>query len=138
MNAVVDTVVRREARDVYVTFRIYEGDPVRLTTLDVLGVDSILDVPALKRALPLQVGDPFNRALFQGSADTIVGRLKNRGYPYADVLKSYDVAAPARSISPGSSPSSASAFPPMRGSSRTCVTRSTTTRRPIPPTTTPR
>src|SRR6184192_4272407 len=95
MNAVVDTVVRREARDVYVTFRIYEGDPVRLTTLDVLGVDSILDVPALKRALPLQVGDPFNRALFQASADTIVGRLKNRGYPYADVLKSYDVDAAA-------------------------------------------
>src|SRR5881275_2395366 len=95
MNAVVDTVVGRAARDVYVTFRIYEGDPVRLTTLDVLGVDSILDVPALKRALPLQVGDPFNRALFQASADTIVGRLKNRGYPYADVLKSYDVDAAA-------------------------------------------
>src|SRR2546430_3184177 len=95
MNATIDTLVRREARDVYVTFRIYEGDPVRLTRLDVLGVDSILDVPALKRALPLQVGDPFNRALFQASADTIVGRLKNRGYPYADVLKSYDVDAAA-------------------------------------------
>src|SRR5213595_1005093 len=95
MNAVVDTVVRREARDVYVTFRIYEGDPVRLTSLDLLGVDSTFDVAALKRALPLQVGDPFNRALFQASADTIVGRLKNRGYPYADVLKSYDVDAAA-------------------------------------------
>src|SRR5437588_6418478 len=95
MNAVIDTVVRREARDVYVKFRIYEGDPVRLTRLDVLGVDSILDVPAVKRALPLQVGDPFNRALFQASADTIVGRLKNRGYPYADVLRSYDVDAAA-------------------------------------------
>src|SRR5438132_6631557 len=95
MNAVIDTLVRRDARDVYVTFRIYEGDPVRPTRLDVLGVDSILDVPALKRALPLQVGDPFNRALFQASADTIVGRLKNRGYPYADVLKSCDVDAAA-------------------------------------------
>lgn len=93
MNAVIDTVVRREARDAYVRFRIYEGDPVRLTKLDVLGVDSILDVAALKRALPLQVGDPFNRALFQASADTIVGRLRNRGYPYADVLRSYDVDA---------------------------------------------
>src|SRR2546421_4043482 len=95
MNAVIDTVVRRDARDVYVTFRIYEGDPVRLTRLDILGVDSILDVPPLKRALPLQVGDPFNRALFQASADTIVGRLRNRGYPYADVLRSYDVDAAA-------------------------------------------
>jgi outer membrane protein assembly factor BamA len=95
MNAVIDTVVRREARDVYVTFRIYEGDPVRLVRLDLLGVDSIVDVPALKRALPLQVGDPFNRALFQASADTIVGRLKSHGYPYADVLRSYDVDAAA-------------------------------------------
>src|SRR3989440_596825 len=95
MNAVVDTVVGRAARDVYVTFRIYEGDPVRLTTLDVLAADSILDVRALKRALPLQVGDPFNRALFQASADTLLGRLKTRGYPSADVLRSYDVDAAA-------------------------------------------
>src|SRR5437762_8810790 len=91
MNAVVDTLVRREGRDVYVTFRIYEGDPVRLAALDVVGLDSILNVRRLKRDLPLQVGDPFNRALFQASADTIVSRLKNLGYPYADILRSYDV-----------------------------------------------
>ncbi len=96
MNAVVDTLVRREGRDVYVKFRIYEGDPVRLAALDVLGLDSILDVRRLKRDLPLQVGDPFNRALlFQASADTIVSRLKNIGYPYADVLRNYDVDVPA-------------------------------------------
>jgi len=91
MNAVVDTLVRREGRDVYLKFRIYEGDPVRLAALDVLGLDSILDVRRLKRDLPLQVGDPFNRALFQTSADTIVSRLKNLGYPYADILRNYDV-----------------------------------------------
>jgi outer membrane protein insertion porin family len=95
LNVVVDTVVRREARDVYVTFRIFEGDPVRLSRLDVRGLDSILDVPALKRALPLQEGEPFNRLLFQASADTIVNRLKNRGYPYADILRSYDLDAAA-------------------------------------------
>src|SRR5256885_1902792 len=91
MNAVVDTLVRREGRDVYLKFRIYEGDPVRLAALDVLGLDPILDVRRLKRDLPLQVGDPFNRALFQTSADTIVSRLKNLGYPYADILRNYDV-----------------------------------------------
>jgi outer membrane protein assembly complex protein YaeT len=95
MNAVVDTVVRRERRDVYIKFRIYEGDPVRLTRLDLLGLDSILDVARLRRDLPLQVGDPFNRALFQASADTIMSRLKNLGYPYADILRSYDVDAAA-------------------------------------------
>ena len=95
LNVVVDTVVRRDARDVYVTFRIFEGDPVRLSRLDVRGLDSIVDVPSLKRALPLQEGDPFNRLLFQASADTVVNRLKNRGYPYADILRSYDMDAAA-------------------------------------------
>src|SRR5437867_10951098 len=80
MNAVEDTLVRREDRDVYVTFRIYEGEPVRLTSLDIRGLDSILDVRALKRALPLQVGDPFNRFLFQASADTVVSWLRSRVY----------------------------------------------------------
>src|SRR5438445_13192285 len=91
MNAVIDTLVRREGRDVYLKFRIYEGDPVRLARLDILGVDSILDVRRLKHDLPLQEGDPFNRALFQASADTVVSRLKNLGYPYADILRNYDV-----------------------------------------------
>ena len=95
MNAVVDTLVRREGGDVYIKFRVYEGDPVRLTRLDLLGLDSSLDVARLRRELPLQVGDPFNRALFQASADTIVSRLKNLGYPYADILRSYDVDAAA-------------------------------------------
>jgi len=91
MNAVIDTLVRREGRDAYIKFRIYEGDPVRLARLDMLGLDSILDVRRLKRDLPLQEGDPFNRALFQASADTVVSRLKNLGYPYADILRNYDV-----------------------------------------------
>src|SRR5947199_169882 len=91
MNAVVDTVVRHVSNDVYITFRITEGAPVRLAALNVLGLDSILNVAALRRDLPLRVGAPFNRMLFQASADTIVSRLRNRGYPYADVLRSYDV-----------------------------------------------
>ncbi|PYO90181.1 MAG: hypothetical protein DMD66_03415, partial [Gemmatimonadetes bacterium] len=90
MNAVVDTSVRRTARDVYATFRIHEGDPVRVARLDVRGVDGIFDVARLKRELPLQVGDPFNRFLMQASADTIVARLRTSGYPYADVLRNFD------------------------------------------------
>src|SRR6266446_6288784 len=90
MNAVVDTSVRRTPRDVYITFRIHEGDPVRVARLDVMGLDGIFNVEKLKRDLPLQLGDPFNRFLMQASADTIVGRLRNSGYPYADVLRNFD------------------------------------------------
>jgi outer membrane protein insertion porin family len=90
MNAVIDTLVRRTPRDAYVTFRIHEGDPVRVVRLDVLGVDSIFNVPKLKRELPLQVGDAFNRFQMQASADTIVSKLRNAGYPYAEVLRNFD------------------------------------------------
>src|SRR5437870_13534858 len=56
-----------------------------------MGVESVLGVRRLKRDLPLQAGDPFSRGLFQASADTVVRRLKNLGYPYADILRNYDV-----------------------------------------------
>src|SRR5947207_10414832 len=62
-----------------VLFRIYEGEPVRLTKLTLVGLDSILDVAGVKRTLPLQEGAPFNRLLFQASADTIADRLRNAG-----------------------------------------------------------
>src|SRR5260370_12900702 len=95
MNAIVDTVVRREDRDVYVTFHFYEGEPVRLTKLDIRGLEGMGDLSALRRSLPLQGGSPFSRFLFQASADTIVSWLRNRGYPFADVLRSFDVDVPA-------------------------------------------
>ena len=93
MSAVVDTAVRRTARDVFVTFRIYEGEAVRVTRLAVEGVEGILDLTKLGRAMPLKVGDPFNRFLFQASADTVATWLRNRGYPYAQVLRNFDTDA---------------------------------------------
>ena len=90
MNAVVDTSVRRTPRDVYATFRIHEGDPVAVERLEVTGLEGIFDVDKLKKDLPLQMGDPFNRFLMQASADTIVGRLRNSGFPYAQVLRNFD------------------------------------------------
>jgi outer membrane protein insertion porin family len=91
MNAVIDTLVRRTAKDVWVKFRIYEGAPVRVTKLELLGIDSVgFDLRALRRQLPLQVGDPFDRFLFQASADTVALWLRNRGFPWADVLRNFD------------------------------------------------
>ncbi|MGH7529811.1 MAG: BamA/OMP85 family outer membrane protein [Gemmatimonadales bacterium] len=90
MNAVVDTVVRRTPRDVYIRVLIHEGEPVRVAELEILGVEGILSPAALRRALPLQVGDPFDRFLMQASVDTIRQRLRNSGYPYAAVLRNFD------------------------------------------------
>ncbi|HET9706883.1 MAG TPA: BamA/TamA family outer membrane protein [Gemmatimonadales bacterium] len=90
MQAVIDTTVRRTPHDVYITFRVYEGEPVRVRRLEVTGTNGIIDTSKLRRALPLKVGDPFNRLLFQASADTIAAWLRNRSYPYAQVLRNFD------------------------------------------------
>jgi outer membrane protein insertion porin family len=90
VNVVVDTTVQRTSKDAFITFRIHEGDPVRLKQLDIVGGDSLFDVPKLKKSLPLQVGGAFSRFTLQASADTIVAQLNNRGFPYAQVLRNFD------------------------------------------------
>ena len=93
MQVVVDTSVRRTPRDAYITFRIFEGQPVRVRHLDVTGIAGIVNERPLLRAMPLKVGDPFNRFLMQASADTLAAWLRNRGFPYAQVLRNFDAEA---------------------------------------------
>jgi outer membrane protein insertion porin family len=91
-DVVVDTLVRRTEEDVYLTFSITEGNPIRVTTLNISGLDSL--PPRLSRNvtldLPLQVGDPFNRFNMQASADSITRRLRDRGYPSARVFTAFE------------------------------------------------
>src|SRR4051812_37379119 len=91
-DAVIDTVVRRAPQDVYITFKIHEGDPIRVTTLTITGLDSVR--PRARKGvlldLPLQVGDPFNRFAMQATADSITRRLRDRGYPSARVFTAFE------------------------------------------------
>jgi outer membrane protein insertion porin family len=82
----VDTLIRRTDRDAYITFKITEGAPVRVGRLDIAGLDSVAEREKLLRDLPLQVGDPFNRDRLGIAADTIAGRLRDRGYATATVF----------------------------------------------------
>lgn len=93
----VDTVVQRGPRDVHVKFIIHEGEPVRVTSFTVTGLDSLRFAQQAMAELPLRVGAPFNRFLFQASADTILRRLRDRGYPSAEVLRNLAVDKVARS-----------------------------------------
>src|SRR3989442_13033709 len=95
MNAVVDTLVRGEGGSVDVTFRIYEGEPVRLAKLAIVGLDSIPDLAALKRALPLREGEPFNRMLFPASPGTSAHPSRNHRLPNAALLPRNDADAAA-------------------------------------------
>lgn len=89
----VDTLVERTAEDVFITFNITEGEPIRVSQLTVNGLDTL--APEVRENLdvdlPLVEGDIFNRAAMQASADSIARRLRNRGYPSADVLVGYVV-----------------------------------------------
>lgn len=86
LEATVDTVVQRTADDVYITFVIDEGDPVRVRRLAITGLDSVPRPERVRRDLPLDVGMPYNRYLLVATADTLQQRLRDQGFPTAAVL----------------------------------------------------
>ena len=96
VDATVDTVVRRPDGDVYITFVIHEGEPIRVDSITVHGLGEILSERDVIRHFPLQVGDPFNRLLMQASADSVRWWLANRGYPFAQVYRNFDTDRQAR------------------------------------------
>ncbi len=81
----IDTLVRRTGRDVYITFRIDEGDPVRLRHLYLDGIDSVKDAWRLRQDLPIHTGDIASNYKLNETADTVALRLRNQGYPTATV-----------------------------------------------------
>lgn len=89
-EAAVDTLVRRGSDDVRVRFLIEEGEPIRVTSLRISGLEEIRDAQDVYEALPLKVGDPFNRLLMRASADTIRLRLADTGYPFTEVFISFE------------------------------------------------
>jgi outer membrane protein assembly factor BamA len=96
MDVKVDTLVRREGRNVRLTFKITEGPPIVVTSMTVTGLDSISEAQDILEDLPLRQGAPFNRFLVQASSDSIVTRLRNRGYPGAEVFRNFSMAREAR------------------------------------------
>jgi len=86
LEAQVDTLVRRTEHDVYITFRLVEGEPVRIRELTFTGLDSVSRPDQVVRDLPLAVGQPLVRMLLTATADTIAERLRDRGYPTASVF----------------------------------------------------
>ena len=89
-EATVDTTVARPARGrVAVRFRIHEGPPVVIDSFGVAGLDSVPAREAIVRELPLAQGDPLDKFRREITRDTLLRRLRNRGYPFARVLTNY-------------------------------------------------
>ena len=101
--ATVDTSVTSagDGDAVNVAFVIDEGQPVLIDSLRISGLDSAVRTIVDTSELALKKGLPFDRTKLQASIDSIKGRLRNNGYPRADVAASYTVDTVARRASVG-------------------------------------
>jgi outer membrane protein insertion porin family/translocation and assembly module TamA len=83
----IDTI-RKSA--VKVTFGIREGEPVILEQLTITGLDSVPRSERIIAGLPIKVGGRFDKNAVEASRDTILRRLRDNGYPGADLFRSYE------------------------------------------------
>jgi outer membrane protein assembly factor BamA len=93
-DAAVSSEVQQQGEDaVRVVFSILEGEPVRIDSLAVTGISGLpaADREAVAGALTLRRRDPFDRERIDSTLATMRSRLWNRGYPRADVFRSYEV-----------------------------------------------
>jgi outer membrane protein insertion porin family/translocation and assembly module TamA len=96
-DVAVDTVVTRlGASQVAIRFAIREGQPTRISSLAITGLDSVPVREEMQRGLPLRPGGAFDRVALSAARDTLARRLRNAGYPDADVLVNYETNARAR------------------------------------------
>lgn len=91
-QAQVQPEVIPKAEGVRVDFRIDEGQPVRVASVELVGPTELLPSD-IQRRLALQPGRPFSLLDYEAARDTLVGRLKDRGYARAEVLASYTIPA---------------------------------------------
>jgi outer membrane protein insertion porin family/translocation and assembly module TamA len=92
-EARIDTLITRPSEDVVeLSFQIDEGSPVRIANLTVEGADVFEDFDPTAD-LPVQVGALLNQINLAATRDTLIQRLRNRGYPRADVSRSMSLPA---------------------------------------------
>ncbi len=91
----VGTQVRSEvtpmgAGKVGVRYRIVEGRPLLIDSLAVNGLENVTNPERLVRNLPLRAGDRLDRGRMAAMRDSLTRRLRNNGYPLAEVFQNYD------------------------------------------------
>ncbi len=92
IDATVDTVVADMGRSrVEVRFLINEGEPVRVDTLRVNGLDDVPERARIIDDLPTRLGGWFNRYANAATRDTLTRRLRDNGYPDAEAFLGYDL-----------------------------------------------
>lgn len=96
----VDTIVRTLRRGVIdITFAIREGIPMRVSALRITAVgtpDDIAEAQRLAKDFPMQTGGLFDRGALEAGRDTLVRRMRNLGWPQAEVLLAYTTSTSTR------------------------------------------
>ena len=82
-----DVKLNEEQTAVAISLNISEGEPVRAERLEFRGFDMLQPRrrERLERTLPLQPGQPLDRALLSASREAALDLLRDTGYPYASV-----------------------------------------------------
>lgn len=87
----VDTVITSAGENIVnLQFTITEGEPVRITSLTVAGLDTVSDGDRLAKRMRDLEGGVYDRVRLQAEVDTIIGRLHDRGYANAQHLLRQD------------------------------------------------
>lgn len=94
-EATVEADTVRDGEGVRVVFSISENRPVRVTAFDLNGLD-VVAAEGMANRLPMGGGSRFDVRLYEATRDTIIARLRDRGYPRAEVLAGYDIRASRR------------------------------------------
>lgn len=79
-----------------ITLHIEEGEPVRVTALELRGFDVLTAAQqeTLRETLPLQPERPLDRQLAVASRERAVNMLRDEGYPYAEVTLATEEVGP--------------------------------------------
>ncbi len=100
LAATVDTAVTPADRGaVSVRFSIREGMPVLVDALAFAGLDGVPERAELLHALPTMVARPFDKYANEETRAELTRRLRNGGYPDAEVFVGYDTHRAARRAS---------------------------------------
>ncbi|MFI5309807.1 MAG: outer membrane protein assembly factor [Gemmatimonadales bacterium] len=99
-GAAVDTVVTPMGTDrIGIRFSIIEGVPTLVDSLAIVGLEAVPERDALVQHLATRVGRPFDKYANEQTRDTLTQRLRNGGYPDAEVFVGFDTHSPERSAS---------------------------------------
>jgi outer membrane protein insertion porin family/translocation and assembly module TamA len=88
-DVAVDTSVTRDGRAIRVRFDVVEGRAIRVDSVAVTWMDTVPSPARILRGLPVRAGAAFDKVAVNAARDTILARLGNAGYPWAQVLAQY-------------------------------------------------